>query len=57
MKAKDMRSYDGYPEPAMIARAHLAETERVRHEREQAEKRQVHELEEIVLRQPNDFAD
>jgi hypothetical protein len=52
-----MNVYDGYPEPELIARAHLAAIERGRREREEESKRQILELEEIVLHQPNDFAD
>lgn len=52
-----MNVYDGYPEPELIARAHLAAIERGRREREEEAKRQILELEEIVLHQPNDVAD
>ena len=52
-----MNVYDGYPEPELIARAHLAAIERVRREREEKTKRQKLELEEIILHQPHDFAD
>ena len=52
-----MNVYDGYPEPELITRAHLAAIERGRREREEEAKRQILELEEIVLHQPNDFAD
>ena len=57
MNVNDMNVYDGYPEPELIARAHLAAIERGRREREEEAKRQILELEEIVLHQPNDFAD
>ena len=57
MKANDRKLYHGYPEPELIARAHLAAMERDRREREEAAMRQILELEEIVLHQPNDFAD
>ena len=57
MNPNDMHLYDGYPGPELLARAHLADIERVRREREAAERRQLLELEEIVLHQPNDFAD
>ena len=57
MKANDRNVYNGYPEPELIARAHLAAMERDRREREEAAMRQILELEEIVLHQPNDFAD
>jgi len=57
MNANDRNVYDGYPKPELIARAHLAAMENERREREEAEKRQILEREEIVLHQPNDFAD
>ena len=57
MNVNYMNEYDGYPEPKLIARAHLAAIERVRREREEKMKQQKLELEEIVLHQPNDFAD
>jgi len=57
MNANDRNVYDGYPKPELIALAHLAAMENERREREEAEKRQILELEEIVLHQPNDFAD
>lgn len=57
MNINDMNVYDGYPKPELIARAHLAAMERERREREEEIRRQVLELEEIVLHQPNDFAD
>lgn len=57
MKVNDRKVYHGYPEPELIARAHLAARERDRREREAAAVQQILELEEIVLHQPNDFAD
>ena len=57
MNINDMNVYDGYLKPELIARAHLAAMERERREREEEIRRQVLELEEIVLHQPNDFAD
>jgi hypothetical protein len=57
MNVKDRNVYDGYPKPELIARAHLAAIERDRREREETAKRQILELEEMVLHQPNDFAD
>lgn len=57
MKVNDRKVYNGYPEPELIARAHLAARERERREREAAAVQQILELEEIVLHQPNDFAD
>lgn len=57
MKVSDRQVYHGYPEPELIARAHLAARERERREREAAAVQQILELEDIVLHQPNDFAD
>jgi hypothetical protein len=57
MTVSDRQVYQGYPEPELIARAHLAARERERREREAAAVQQVLELEEIILHQPNDFAD
>jgi len=57
MNLNYMNEYDGYPPPELIARAHLAAIERVRREREEKATRQKLELEEILLHQPNDFAD
>ena len=57
MNENDRNVYDGYPKPELIAQAHLAAMENERREREEAEKRQILELEEIALHQPNDFAD
>jgi hypothetical protein len=57
MKRSDRQVYDGYPGPDLVARAHFAELERIRRERVEAGKRQIHELEAIVRHQPNDFAD
>ena len=45
------------PEQDLLATAHKAAVKKARREREETEKRHVHELEEIVLHQPNDFAD
>ena len=52
-----MNEYERYPEQELIALAHLAAMERERREREEEARRHIHELEEIVLHQPNDFAD
>ena len=52
-----MNQYGRYPEQESIAVAHLAAIERARREREEEAKRHILELEEIVLHQPNDFAD
>ena len=52
-----MNIYDGYLESELIERAHLAAIERALRECEEETKRQILELEEIVLHQPNDFAD
>ena len=57
MNENDGNVYDGYPKPELIAQAHLAAMENERREREEAEKRQILELEEIALHQPKDFAD
>jgi hypothetical protein len=57
MNVKDRNVYDGDPKPELIARAHLAAIERDRREREETAERQILELEEMVLHQPNDFAD
>jgi hypothetical protein len=57
MSANDEKLYDGYPTQELIARAHFAEIERNRREREEEAKRQILELEDIVLYQPNGFAD
>jgi len=57
MNVNDRNVYDGDPKPELIARAHLAAIERDRREREETAKRQMLELEEMVLHQPNDFAD
>ena len=57
MNVNDRNVYDGDPKPELIARAHLAAIERDRREREETAKRQIIELEEMVLHQPNDFAD
>ena len=57
MNGNDGNVYDGYPKPELIAQAHLAAMENQRREREEAEKCQILELEEIALHQPNDFAD
>jgi hypothetical protein len=57
MNGNDGIVYDGYFKPELIAQAHLASMENERREREEAEKRQILELEEIALHQPNDFAD
>lgn len=57
MNLNDMHVYGGYPGPGLLARALLADRERGRREREAAENRQLLELGEIVLHQPNDFAD
>ena len=52
-----MKEYGRYPEQELIAMAHLAAMENARREREEEAKRHILELEEIVLYQPNDFAD
>ena len=52
-----MNAYDRYPEQQLIALAHRAVMERTRRDREEEAKRQILELEDIVLHQPNDFAD
>ena len=57
MNGNDGNVYDGYSKPELIAQAHLAAMENERREREEAEKRQILEREEIALYQPNDFAD
>ena len=57
MNGNDGNVYDGYPKLELIAQAHLAAMENERREREEAEKHQILELEEIALHQPNDFAD
>ena len=57
MNVNDRNVYDGDPKPELIARAHLAAIERDRREREETAKRQILELEEMVLHQPNDFTD
>jgi len=57
MNVSYMNIYDGYQESELIERAHLAAIERALREREEEAKRQILELEEIVLHQPNDFAD
>ena len=57
MNVNYMNEYDGYPEPKLIARAHCAAIERIRHECEEKARRQKLELEEIILHQPHDFAD
>jgi hypothetical protein len=57
MNVNDRNVYDGDPKPELIARAHLAAIERDRREREETAKRQILELEEMVLHQLNDFAD
>jgi hypothetical protein len=57
MNVNYMNEYDGYPAPELVARAHLAAIQRARCEREEKEKRQILELEEIIQNQPNDFAD
>jgi hypothetical protein len=57
MKINYMNEYGGYPAPEVIARNQRAAIEHVRHKREEKEKRQRLELEEILQHQPNDFAD
>lgn len=57
MNGNDGNVYDGYSKPDLIAQAHLAAMENERRKREEAEKCQILELEEIALHQPNDFAD
>jgi hypothetical protein len=52
-----MVEYDRYPGQELIAMAHLAAMESARREREEEAKRHILELEDIVLHQPNDFAD
>ena len=52
-----MNEYGRDPEQELLAMAHLAAMESARREREEAAKRHILELEEIVLHQPNDFAD
>jgi hypothetical protein len=52
-----MNEYDRQLEQEMIATAHIAAMERARLEREAAARRHILELEEVILHQPNDFAD
>jgi len=52
-----MNEYDRQLEQEMIAAAHIAAMERARLEREAAARRHILELEEVILHQPNDFAD
>jgi hypothetical protein len=57
MNASKPNVYDGYPKPELIEQAHLAAIAREKRERDEAIRRQTHKLEEIILHQPNDFAD
>ena len=57
MNASNQNIYDEYPKPELIEQAHLAAIAREKREREEAIRRQTHKLEEIILHQPNDFAD
>jgi hypothetical protein len=57
MNDNNQNLYDGYPRPELIEEAHLAAIAREKRERDEAIRRQTHRLEEIILHQPNDFAD
>jgi hypothetical protein len=57
MNASNPNVYDVYPKPELIEQAHLAAIAREKRERDEAIRRQTHKLEEIILHQPNDFAD
>ena len=52
-----MNEYVRYAEQELVAMAHLAAMESARREREEEARRHILELEEILLHQPNDFAD
>jgi hypothetical protein len=52
-----MNEYDRQLEEELIATAHIAAMEHARLEREAAARRHILELEEVILHQPNDFAD
>jgi hypothetical protein len=57
MNASNANVYDGYPKQELIEQAHLAAIAREKRERDEATRRQIRKLEEIILHQPNDFAD
>jgi hypothetical protein len=57
MNDNNQNPYDGYPSPELIEQAHLAAIASEKRERDEAIRRQTHRLEEIILHQPNDFAD
>jgi hypothetical protein len=57
MNDNNQNPYNGYPRPELIEQAHLAAIASEKRERDEAIRRQTHRLEEIILHQPNDFAD
>jgi hypothetical protein len=57
MRAIERNQYAEYPDPQLVAEAHFALIERERRRREEAARHEALKLEDVLLHQPNDFAD